>query len=348
MNQSKIIELVATTLYIAFHDHQQVKLRDMVDEQDIGIGEVISRGKELNKDLNEKRADWKSKLSTILNSEQVFFSLFVLAFFFVGYTIGNSFIHRKDGKNEDDIIDRCYCRSSHQKFYRSWFIIWCLIWLLLHGYTYVGIRFPPVGKPKNLWKYFKKLLNCCKKGKDSVDSSEPDTHTIQHFIDILWFQYYKLFVVGYPSKHDEKILLDSNHEPAAANEVHTNDESNEAENLKVTCCYCIGYEANEDCTCGCDQNVGCFVNSCRCISHLLLVTVKFLAQLFTIPLLFLQVFDTYALLCFNPQWFCSDTTEYDLHLAQALIAILFYFCLAISQLAGTMLAYNPWPKKDSA
>ena len=130
--------------------------------------------------------------------------------------------------------------------------------------------------------------------------------------------------------------------------MHTNDESNEAENFKVTCCYCIGYEANEDCTCGCDQNVGINTNCIRCVSRFFLLAVKFLAQLLTIPLLFFQVFDTYALLCFNPQWFCSDTTEYDLHLTQALIAILFYFCLAISQLAGTMLAYNPWPKKDRA
>ena len=150
--------------------------------------------------------------------------------------------------------------------------------------------------------------------------------------------------MGYP-KHYEKINLDFDHEHA--NEGNTNDKSNEAKNPKVdVCCYCIGLDVNDDCTCGCDQSVGCFVNCFRCINHSFLLMVKFLAQFCTIPLLFLQVFDTYSLLCFNPQWFCSDKTEYDLHLSQALITLLFYCCLAMSQLASTMLNWNPWPKKE--
>ena len=320
----------------------------MEDEQDINVEAIISRGKELNKDLKMKKADWKSKLSAILNEEQLFFSLFILTLFFVGITIANSFFHRMDGRNEDDVIDNCYCRSSHQMFYRAWLGICSFIWLILFIYTYCAIRFPPWEKPKNVWKYFIKALKYCtnrlKKSKDFKDSSQPDTHRIQHLIDILWFRYYKLFVVGYP-KHHEEIILDSSHE--SANEGNTNDESNEAEKPKVdVCCYCIGYAAKEDCTCGCDQSVGCSVNSCRCFSHSLLLILKFLAQFCTIPFLFFQAFDTYALLCFSPQLFCSDTTEYNLHLAQALIAILFYFCLALSQLASTMLTWNPWPKKS--
>ena len=334
----------------------------MVDEQDtINVGaatrEATSEANKFKKDLNEKKADWKSKLSAAFNSEQIFFSLFVLSLFYAVYTIGNGYIHIKDAKNEDDVIDRCYCRSSHQAFYCTWFAICCLIWLLLHSYTYVAIRFPACGnclkflnlfKPKNAWKCFKKSFNYCinrKKDKDSRDSSECDNRTIQHFIEILWFQYYKLFVVGYP-KHDEKIIFKSDSNRKSANKEH---ESKKKENTKDTCCYCITYdvEVNEDCTCGCDQNFGIFVNSFRCFNHSFLLAVKFLAQLCTIPLLFLQVFDTYSLLCFYPQWFCSDTTEYDLHLAQAVITLLFYCCLAMSQLASTMLTWNPWPKKDS-
>ena len=339
---SQMHQLKTIVLGIAVHDHQLAKLRNMADEQDtITVGEVGRTGNQLRKDLNEKRADWKSKLSAALNSEQIFFSLLILSIFYAGYTLGNGIIHINDDKHEDDITERCHCKSSHQKFYCAWFGICCFIWLILHSYTYVAIRFPAWGNCLKVLKPWKSC-NCRKKSEDAVDSTGSDIDKIQHFIEILWFQYYKLFVVGYP-KHYEKVLLDSNHE--SANESNTNNESSQKEEHKVTCCCCIA-EASNNFTFVRDPAVGRIANSFRCANHSFLLTVKFLAQLFTIPLLFLQVFDTYSLLCFNPQWFCSDAIEYNLHLAQALITLLFYCCLAMSQLASTMLTWNPWPKKD--
>ena len=150
----------------------------MVDEQDINIGAAVSEANRFKKDLNEKKADWKSKLFAAFNSEQILFSLFILTVFYTGYTITHGYFHINDGKHEDDVIDRCYCRTSHQVFYFAWFIVCCVIWLLLHSYTYVAIRFPPCGKclkclkpckPKNVWRCFKKLFNCCTNRKKSQD-----------------------------------------------------------------------------------------------------------------------------------------------------------------------------------
>ena len=337
------------------------------------IVEVAKEGDKFRKDLAEKRGDWKSKLSAAFNSEQIFFSLFVLSLFYVGYAIANAF-HDTNAKNEDDIIENCYCNQSHQSFYISWFVICSFIWLLLHSYTYVAIRFPPCADcfrilrwlkdtPKNLWKYRKQIFCCkkCRKGEREISGSnvtsenhqgKQNADKIKQSVKVLWFQYYKLFVVGYPKKY-ETIALDSSESHSGDKKI--NDEKDE-ENDLCTCFCCTAYinEENieqgqeENCTCGCDKKLSPCFNFLRCINRSVLLIVKFFAQLVTIPLLFLQIFDTHSLLCFNPPWFCSDEKGYSLHLAQAVITLLFYSSLALSQLASTLLTYNPWPRKTDA
>ena len=269
---SQMHQLKTVVLGIAVHDHQLAKLRNMADERDTATtGEVVTRGNQLKKDFNEKRADWKSKLSAAFNLEQIFFSLLILSIFYVGYTLGNGIIHINDGKHEDDIIDRCYCKSSHQDFYYAWFIVCCLIWFILHSYTYFAIRFPAWGnciclQPWKWWKWCKRCKNRRKKSGDGddTDSGGLDINRIQHFIEVLWFQYYKLFVVGYP-KHYEKVLLDFDH--TSANQGNTNNESNKEEEHKVTCCCCIvkANASNDDFTFVRDPAVGRVANCCRCV-----------------------------------------------------------------------------------
>ena len=440
-------------------------------------------------DLKEKKEDWKSKLSGAFSSEQIFFSLFVLSVFYAGYTIINVDGHYDvDTKDEGHIIDSCNCTSSHSDFYRAWFGICCGLWLILHTYTYVAVRFRSSEDFlklmkvifQDLLKYSKGLLThcykfCCKcKRSDTVTvninprsgpKSQPDESNqndiIQRYIKVLWFQYYKLYVIGYAKGKDEKIIL---------NQPDTNDKSDDKEeevtwfccsayiekkvkktdeeqgddcksddkekctcicflssayiekkpnkkqgddrksddkekvscsrsayteekvkkpddckSEKVTCfccsksayteekvkkpddcksekvtCFCCSTSAytekkfkkpdeeqgDDSCTCGCDTELGLCFNILKNLSHIILLSVKYLAQLLTMPLLFLQIFDTYSLLCFSPKLLCSDSSEYKLHLAQAAITLLFYCCLALSQLASTMLTWNPWPKKD--
>lgn len=347
-----------------------------------GAEDLFKLGKDFKKDLEEKQGDWKSKLSGAFSSEQIFFSLFVLGVFYAGYT--SATVDGKydvDTKNQGDIIESCYCRSSHSDFYRAWFGICCLIWLVLHCYTYTAVRFRSCENylkfieaiclrfPKGLLKCSKGLLkschNCCCKRKHSNNTTEnsgpesqPDgsnlnPYIIDHYIKVLWFQYYKLYVIGYTKGKDEKIVLD---QPIGKSDDKGKDTSDKDDKEKVTClCWSAYIEKKvedsdetqvDDCSCGCDKELNLFFNILKNLSHITLVSVKYLAQLLTMPLLFLQIFDTYALLCFSPRLLCSNASEYQLHLAQAAITLLFYCCLALSQLASTMLTWNPWPKKD--
>ena len=68
-----------------------------------------------------------------------------------------------------------------------------------------------------------------------------------------------------------------------------------------------------------------FTNRClsKDIIRAILFTVKYISQLVTVPLLLLQIFDTYSFLCFSPDSYCSHTTEYNQQLVQAAIILFF-------------------------
>ena len=118
-----------------------------------------------------------------------------------------------------------------------------------------------------------------------------------------------------------------------------------------------GNNLNDDCVC-CNETITCPNINMMCCGHYFpsahilkgvirgfLFLIKYVSQLVTVPLLLLQMFDTYSLLCFSPDLYCSNTSEYKLHLAQAAITLLFYCSLTMSQLTSAILAWNPWPKK---
>ena len=348
-----------------------------------GAEDLFKFGKKFKKDLEEKRGDWKSKLSGAFSSEQIFFSLFVLGVFYAGYTIANVDGHYDvDTKSEGDIIESCYCKSSHSKFYRGWFGFCCGLWLILHTYTYVAVKFrkcenfltfiEAICTPKGFSKWSKYLLkgcyNCCCKRKHSdnttethgpksqSDGSNLNAYIIQRYIKVLRFQYYKLYVIGYARGKDEKIILDQPVGESNDKEKDTNDEDDDKEKFTCYCCSAAYIEKNvedsdeeqaDDCACGCDKELSHCFNILKYVVRSFLLSVKYLAQLLTMPLLFLQIFDTYSLLCFSPRTLCSNSSDYKLHLAQAAITLSFYCCLALSQLASTMLTWNPWPKKDN-
>lgn len=353
---------------------------------------AVKEFKRIKADLKEKEGDWKSKFSGAFNSEQIFFSLFVLGIFYVVYTTVNGYYLNRNAKHEGDIIGSCYCKASHQSFYRDWFIICCGLWLILHCYTCFAVRFPPSGNflgcmkivclphnwPKHFKNLFKSCYNYCHKQKDSnkaTGSSSAESNTdlsnknvnriVQHFIEVLWFQYYKLYVVGYAKGEDKKIDLHEKHhsdnEHSDTAKENSSDKKNK-ETITCICCCCSAaasaYNYIEEtiegsiekqahkCACGLDKRLGMCVSILRSAYYSFLLLVKFLAQLVTLPLLFLQIFDTYSLLCFSPELFCATSSVYKLHLAQAAITLLFYCSLAISQLASTMLTWNPWPKEN--
>ena len=90
--------------------------------------------------------------------------------------------------------------------------------------------------------------------------------------------------------------------------------------------------------------------SCGCIRYYFICTfflgTKYLAQLVTVPLILIQMFDTYAVLCFFPnEAYCTPTSEYRIHAIQSILTVSFYCSLALSLLASSVLEWKPWPKK---
>ena len=110
-------------------------------------------------------------------------------------------------------------------------------------------------------------------------------------------------------------------------------------------CACLG--KNKTCP---DINIMCgnksFPFSLQCIIHVPLYILKYISQLASVPLVLLQIFDTYSFLCFSPNSYCSHTTEYKLSLLQTIIALLFLCTLVTSQLVDTMLLWSPWPENS--
>ena len=329
--------------------------------------------------LKGKHGEWKSKLSGAFTSEQLFFSLAILSVFYIGYVTFNGYSDVST-KHEGNILDSCYCKHSHQHFYRAWFISGCIVWAALLTYSYIGVRFPSLENLPNvviyiskyLFKKCKHLLRCCRKKcckhtddnyTIATDESQPDPGGSKsggkgsRYTEVLWFQYYNLHVTGYAKGDDEKIVLDANisnddHESVEPVTV-SHDIDNSDDKIMVPCFCCIAYigetkdsqAVRENCSCKCDESIGICVSVLKSMNNILLLLIKFLAQLVTLPLLLLQIFNTYSLLCFSPNLFCETSTDNKIHLAQAAISILFYFSLALSQLASTMLNWNPWPQK---
>ena len=292
---------------------------------------------EVEQDLSEQSCSWKSKLSAALNDEQVFFSLLLLGIFYVGYTAAKADFDANDTSIDDDerFIQSCYCSLHQRSFYRSWFILFCAIWFIIHTYAFLAQFQILTNKCQNCGNIItgilaacSVLLECfccvcpCRKDDDggpSVGQNQlaikglVSTEKLESNIRMLWFQYCKLYVTGY-AKDDEKIGIVSK-----------------------------ARENNEDQR---DSGKHYFPSAhiLKGVIRAFLFFIKYLSQLVTVPLLLLQMFDTYSLLCFSPDLYCSNTSEYKLHLAQAAITLLFYCNLALSQLTSTMLAWNPWPE----
>ena len=329
-----------------------------------------------------KETDWKSKLSPAFNDEQVFFSLLLLGVYYVGYTIAKARVNADSASldNDERFIQSCYCSTPQRTFFRAWFLLFCAIWLIIHSYVIfaqvfvkkcaecgdIMIRLLTIGSVclDSIFSYLYRKYICKLKAKLCLScknncpissqnhlkmpkESESKMTEIEKTMRLLWFQYCKLYVVGYTKD-------------VVADKKQQNEDQTDTAQEKHCCSYECTYQSNQkgDCVC-CKNHIACPNIEIICCkqsfpsSHILksiiwafLTLIKYVSQLVTVPLLLLQVFDTYSLLCFSPDLYCPRTSEYKLHLAQAAITLLFYCSLALSQLASTMLAWNPWPQKN--
>ena len=77
-----------------------------------------------------------------------------------------------------------------------------------------------------------------------------------------------------------------------------------------------------------------------------LVIVRLLAQVIAVPILILQMLNTYAWICITEDYHCQNAvTRYQLGLFQAYITFGFYIALLIAILNTTMLRWFPLSKK---
>ena len=311
------------------------------------MGEPAENVVDGGKDIADDSSSWKSKLSASFNDQQIFFSLSVLVVFYVGYTIGRANFDVDDNnRNEEErFIQSCYCSFSQRFFLRFWFSFYCLLWFMIHSYTFFAQIL--IKKCPKLDECFKNALACCivcpsfscdyinhcvcKKPEKPINPKPVKKEVEFEDFRRLWFQYCELYVVGY-TKDDDSAQDKKEKKNQLCDQ--QNSSSTNSTNGQEHGCVCCTKHISRHCS-----------SSTKFIIRAMLLFIKYISQLVTVPLLFLQIFDTYSLLCFSPDPYCSRTTEYKLHLAQAAVTLLFYCSLASSQLASTILTWNPWPNK---
>jgi len=164
----------------------------------------------------------------------------------------------------------------------------------------------------------------------------------------LWTKYYELYVVGI-TKDDEKFTLksidkfindelDTHDATDGSQEKKSQKINHKRSNLSMKQQYirtALSKIQKKRCSYG-----------VQAVLHLILFLILFLAQLAIIPLLMIQVFDTYAFLCLAADNYCTMESQFTLHFHQTVVTFAFYCSLMVSFLTSTMLRWVPWPRKD--
>ena len=294
--------------------------------------------------------NWKSTLSTAFNEDEIFYSLLILSNFYVVYVVVKASFDAHDTSTDDEerFIQSCYCAFNQRFFYRFWFSLCCFLWFVVHTYNFVAqLSTKRIKWFKNFIKVLlafcivctQRCLACCavcvrkcicKKNPNENQSNQNAAinqnirvnkylvSQVKDNVNLLRFQYYKLYVIGYLNYDDERIQKN-------LNEIQTNENESTNDEPKK----CDFHESSK-----------------QIIRGFLLLNI-YILQLVAIPLLILQIFDTYSLVCFSPDSYCSNATEYHLNLLQAAITLLFYSSLGLTHFASTMLRWNLYLWSDA-
>lgn len=278
--------------------------------------------------------EWKSKLTAGLDDTVLFISLILLGCFYAAYTGTNNFLLGGNTRDQDTITSGCSCRFKARVLYRLWFIVFLMIWIFVYSYIPLERTFQGfihcVPKCREAWDLIKwgNRMEAVRKFCCSSDCCKmqivEDDHKLAYNKKILWYQYYTLYIMGYTSTVTtcEIKPSDKDHDDKRPN--HSTE--------KVTNCF----SSLSSC-----QNIISSI-TIRNLIRAMLLFIKYFSQLVTVPLLMLQMFDTYALLCFAPNYkYCGDLSEYRIHLLQVAITVFFYFSIASAQLTTTLLEWAP-------
>ena len=314
------------------------------------VGNVV---RQIAEDESKIRAgfEWKKYLSGALSDEQIYLAMFVLSVFYFVYTLYNACID-SNAKDEGDIIRNCTCRENHRNFYLSWTIICFTLWLILHSSFTLVKEFPAGARLRKKIIQISNLLGDCMifKNKDEEDSSSEGSSAekLKNLTDrhigqcesFLWSRSYEAYAIGRKKKNEhlnlkeiEKLIVTSLSPETCKKRLG----KKESKNL-------------QDSTDNADQNVSEKFHFVKGMSlalfHLFLVIVRFIVQLLVVPLLMVQMFDTYTLLCLAERDYCNRISQFRLHLDQTALSFSFYCSLMISLLVTTWLNLVPLPKLE--
>ena len=319
---------------------------------------------------DNKGSDWKKALSGALDEERLLCALVVLCIFYIGLTLANAY-HENHDKDEDAIVEKCACRSEHRAFYIAWSIICYVLWFVCHSGVLLHNNSSSSGKLKKILKCVFRCRKCCccnKPQYDVTSGAAKNRYTmIDHYKYHLWTQYYELYVVGITknserfeiNKLDKIVVSNKNPDKKQSTKKHekkTNDDKSIPghdkapllSNMEVqpdttntsktpvketTAVTALSHETNQTC-------LFCIQIMIYCILGL----IRYIAQLAVVPLLMIQIFDTYAYLCFTADNYCNTSSQYKLHLDQTAMTFAFYCSLMVSLLSTTMLRWFPYPK----
>ena len=296
--------------------------------------------------------EWKRYLSGALSDEQLYLAMFVLFVFYFVYTLYNAFLDSNE-KDEGDVFRNCTCRESHRNFYLSWSIMCFALWFVLHSCYTLAKAFPAVTtslKGKILNQVYSLLGDHVRifKNTDENDSGSKEDSgqrqlkklTDQHIGQcegFLWLQSYELYAVGI-KKRNEQLNLNEMEKLIAT--------SLSPEICKKEC----KNENSQEGTDNGEQRTSKKFHFVKCMTlnlfHSFLLIARFVAQLSVVPLLIIQMYDTYTLLCLAERDYCNRISQYRLHLDQTALSFSFYCSLMISLLLTIWLNLVPRPDLD--
>ena len=333
--------------------------------------EVLTTTQQLNAGLQmatEQYHNWKQTLSGALNDKQLVSGLGVLFVFYVFY----SFFNTVTGDKDVDSVT-CQCPMNHRSYYEAIVYLSISIWTVIFASIaiYDGYKlyknplsgFSPKsnqdgdddddggngGKPYRICGipiYLRTITKSCwtvtpnkaprPEEANNIYSKMDDQ--LKHYENHFWLEFYKAYSVGagaYESMSLPNIKSVILREMQEVKSSSTSDNENEND----------GDTPKNNQNDGSDNGMQELAKQSFFFFYPFLVIVRFFAQLTLIPVLILQMLNTYAWICLTEDHYCEDDeSRYQLGLAQTYLTFTFYIALLIAILSTIMLRWFPYSK----
>ena len=336
----------------------------------------------LKKVTKGNSSKWKESLSGALDNQHLFGALIILSIFYIGYTIGNAFHNNDNkDEDKITTACECKSdhRTFYVAWFYICTVFWLLCHIMVQIPKYWETLFKELFEKINCFSSSKhtgkynvnsdetdpqpnhtthpssdnentKSVNervCCRQcfrildvkiktmKKYLTEKQHWEILKQQHFV---CSQYYELYVIGITKGNLNRIFNEGKIQKIFNESLKTdetdqgNDKSKAVSVMQPPMITAL-------------RNVYSKLNYQYCIQcflHGFLLLAQFIAQSAVVPLLLIQVFDTYSFLCFTDDSYCTLREEYSLHLDKTIITFAFYCSLTISYLSSTMLNWIPW------